>query len=300
MTAQLSHDLAQLTETVARLSEALAASERRRAASARRMRWGAIALIVTLGAAAYAQPGWGPVMQEPPLVEPLPPPLALGSLASMEMGSEEYPGLADSLPPLHDLTGQDGKVIVKGFLQDLVALKDMNGLDGAMVKILEAAAMIAQTESRSVNECVKKRSTSNETNVLCYAWTRVQDLGEFFLDADGNPLPAPEKTDPPNVQMAKSEKLMAATMMAMGQVVVDGATLVHRLRRDSDRLRGLTAEKGLVQTMNDVHSDLANLNRILAVVPAMANEMNVMNSHMATMSYSMGSTMGRMGKILPW
>jgi hypothetical protein len=70
--------------------------------------------------------------------------------------------------------------------------------------------------------------------------------------------------------------------MAMGQVLVDGGTMLHCLRRDSDRLRGVVASNGLIQT--------------LSVVPAMANEMHVMNSSMATM----GSTMGKMGNIVPW
>jgi hypothetical protein len=84
--------------------------------------------------------------------------------------------------------------------------------------------------------------------------------------------------------------------MAMGQVLVDGGTMLHCLRRDSDRLRGVVASNGLIQTMNEVHADLVGLNQTLSVVPAMANEMHVMNSSMATM----GSTMGKMGNIVPW
>jgi hypothetical protein len=38
----------------------------------------------------------------------------------------------------------------------------------------------------------------------------------------------------------------------------------------------------------------------MASVPAMAAQMDLMNRNMATMSYSMGSTMGRMGKWMPW
>ena len=32
----------------------------------------------------------------------------------------------------------------------------------------------------------------------------------------------------------------------------------------------------------------------------MAGEMNVMNRQMSVMSYGVGSTMGRMGSIMPW
>jgi hypothetical protein len=165
----------------------------------------------------------------------------------------------------------------------------------AMIKVLQSAAVIANNESGNDPEfkkCVNARKNNNNLSELCYVRTQVQDLGEYFLDDQGNPID-------PSTQQGQ-ERLMAATIMAIGQVLVDGGTMLHRLRRDSDRLRGVVASKGLIQTMNEVHADLVALNQTLSVVPAMANEMHVMNGSMATMSYSMGSTMGKMGNIVPW
>jgi hypothetical protein len=45
--------------------------------------------------------------------------------------------------------------------------------------------------------------------------------------------------------------------------------------------------------------ELHLMNAAPASVPAMAVQMDLMNRNMATMSYSIGSTMGRMGSWIP-
>jgi len=40
--------------------------------------------------------------------------------------------------------------------------------------------------------------------------------------------------------------------------------------------------------------------RKMSAVPVMAAQMDLMNRNIASMTHSMGSTMGRMGKWMPW
>jgi hypothetical protein len=93
---------------------------------------------------------------------------------------------------------------------------------------------------------------------------------------------------------------MRWTALAL-RVIVGSATLIHRIRRDSHRFRGVIAQLGGVkETLASMQTELHHLNSALIAVPAMANEMNMMNRQMSVMSQSIGSTMGRMGSWLPW
>ncbi len=97
------------------------------------------------------------------------------------------------------------------------------------------------------------------------------------------------------------QEVMEGITMAGGQAIVDAAVLVHRLRRDSDYVRRKIHQVGGPdQVLRGIENELNRLNIAMAAVPAMANEMNVMNRQMSVMSYSVGSTMGRMGSIMPW
>jgi hypothetical protein len=88
---------------------------------------------------------------------------------------------------------------------------------------------------------------------------------------------------------------------AEGQVFVDAGILLKRLREDSDAFRGKLKQGGGTNALlAGIENELARLNVALASVPAMAGEMNVMNRQMSVMSYSVGSTMGRMGSVMPW
>lgn len=92
-----------------------------------------------------------------------------------------------------------------------------------------------------------------------------------------------------------------AFAQAAGQVFVDTAILLKRLRQDSDVFRGKVKEVGGTNALlAGIEKELARLNVALASVPVMAGEMNVMNRQMSVMSYSVGSTMGRVGSIMPW
>lgn len=79
--------------------------------------------------------------------------------------------------------------------------------------------------------------------------------------------------------------------------MVDTVVLMQRIREDSNGLRGLLASPTPV--LEGLRQELKLMNGALAAVPAMAMQMDLMNRNMASMSHSMGSTMGRMGSWLP-
>ena len=92
-----------------------------------------------------------------------------------------------------------------------------------------------------------------------------------------------------------------AIMEAAGGVMTDAGVLMARLRKDSDKIHALISalfeqvqepEKGLQAISNQ----LITLNEALESVP----DMSVMTQQMGTMSYSVGSTMGRAGSWMPW
>jgi len=273
MTSQASPDLQQLTETVARLSDALATSERRHNAMARSIRWASLAFIVLVAAVIYAASDWVKVYA-----------------AQQSVHWDPFKKALEQQPP--------------GLNNVLMSLMGAEGMEGAMVKVLQASSMVAAQETMSFQQCVKGReegTPEEQAKTLCYAKTTVEDLSEFFLDDAGN-LPVPPGPDAPREeQMAYAESLMASTLMATGQTLVDASALVHRVRRDSDLLRRTVNDiGGLKRTLDGIKGELRLMNGALRGVPVMATEMNVMNQHMSVMSYGVGSTMGRMGNIMPW
>jgi hypothetical protein len=271
MTHQTRSDLQQLSESVSQLCEALAASERRRMATARAVRWGALAFIVLVAAVLYAASD------------------QLKAFAA-QISWDSYEQQMAQQPPALD--------------QILMSLMNSEQLQGALVKVLQSTSMIAASESADYVACEAERAAlppEEQKAKLCFTRTPVEDLGEFYLNGDGTMPQAPGPGASQQEQMAYAQKLMASTIMAVGQVAVDGAVLVHRIRRDSDRFRETVNKIGGVrETLNAIRDELHMMNGALLSVPAMANEMNVMNRQMSVMSYGVGSTMGRMGNIIPW
>lgn len=273
MSTQTHSDLEQLTETVTRLSEALSASERRHKFLAKAMRWGALSLVVVMAAIVYAASDLIKVY-------------AASSLSWHQAQSM----IANEDPQLGGV---------------LMSLADSKELTGAIVKVLQSASMLAAHETQSYLACVKERSQlptqQQRDNKLCFSKAAVEDLGTFYLD-DNNELPRPPAVDAsPQEKMAYNMKMMEGTLMAAGQSIVDGAALIHRLRRDSDLVRKTVNQIGGVSDLlRGIRNELQMMNGMLTSIPAMANEMNVMNRQISVMSYSMGSTMGRVGNMMPW
>ena len=268
MSIQNPTDLQQLTETVQRLSEAMAASERRRESMARMVRWVSLSVIVMVVGAGYVVSDWARVY------------------ASQMPTWNQIEGQISNQPPS-----------LNGILQSLGSVKE---IEGAIVKALQSAATIATIETQGYLECTNL-SEEERGNRLCTSRTNVADLGDFFLDDSGK-LPAPPGPgSSPQQQAAYGKKLMEGTLMSTGQVLVDAAVLLHRVRRDSDLARTTVDSIGGVEAlMKGLNEELAQLNRLMVAIPAMANEMHVMNGQIGIMSHGVGSTMGRMGNIIPW
>ena len=269
MTAQQTPRLEQFTETIAQLSEALAASERRHAAFARTMRWTALALSVIVGGAIYAV-------------------------------SQQMAAYADQIDDYWSGMGRMMGQQPPSIESLLPSLATTDEIPGALVKVLQSAGLIASSEIESYRKCVEARANNpDQKDNLCHAQTSIEDLSQLFPPAP-KPPENPTPTQQEAYQAALANWMMQGTLMAGGQMVVDTATLIHRIRRDSDRFRGVIAQLGGVkETLASIQTELQRLNGALIAVPAMANEMNVMNRQMSVMSQSIGSTMGRMGSWLP-
>ena len=81
--------------------------------------------------------------------------------------------------------------------------------------------------------------------------------------------------------------------MKDSQTLENTGILINRLKEDSDFLR---THRGLL----NIGKELRMLNNALSSVPIMAEEMRQMNVKMGVMTYGVDSTMGRMGRMVPW
>ena len=79
-------------------------------------------------------------------------------------------------------------------------------------------------------------------------------------------------------------------MKASSNILVDMGVLMTRVRQDSNAFRQWLVEGGNERLLGQISGELHFLN---ASISAMVREMSVM-------SYSMGSTAGRMGSMMPW
>jgi len=269
MTAQAQTDsLQQLHETVTQLANALSASERRHAAMARTVRWGALAITTIMVTLAYISSD------------------IFKAYASQVGFWDQVEKQISAAPPQLD-----------GIMMSLMQTKELNA---ALVKVMQSASQIATVETPGYVKCTEARENGDE---LCYASAAVEDLGEYFLDEQGQPPMPPATNDPMNPEYQQyMKKLMEGTFMAAGQTLIDGAVLVHRLRRGSDFLRGKVINQmgGTNELLKGIRDELSHMNGMMMAIPAMATEMNAMNRHMSVMSHGVGSTMGRMGNIMPW
>jgi hypothetical protein len=91
---------------------------------------------------------------------------------------------------------------------------------------------------------------------------------------------------------------MQALVQSVVGTFVDSVVLMQRIRQDSDAFRDYVT--GPEEVLRGLEKQLQAMNLALASVPAMATQMDLMNRNIASMTYSMGSTMGRMGSWMPW
>jgi hypothetical protein len=90
----------------------------------------------------------------------------------------------------------------------------------------------------------------------------------------------------------------AAILKNTVSTLVDAVVLMQRIREDSNAFREMVGGPG--PALHAIQHELRLMNGAMMSIPAMATQMDLMNRNMATMSYSMGSTMGRMGNWMPW
>jgi hypothetical protein len=110
---------------------------------------------------------------------------------------------------------------------------------------------------------------------------------EIYLKAQGID-PTPEN------MMANAGSAIAHSAVT---TVVDTVVLMQRIRDDSNEFRDLIGGPG--PALRGLERELQLMNLALASVPAMAAQMDFMNRHMASMTHSIGTSMGRMGSWLP-
>jgi len=99
---------------------------------------------------------------------------------------------------------------------------------------------------------------------------------------------------PQNMQQYAIPALINSTVTTM----VDTVVLMHRIRDDSNSFRELVGGPG--PALRSIQHELKLVNAALMSVPTMAVQMDLMNRNMASMSHSMGSTLGRAGSWMPW
>lgn len=99
---------------------------------------------------------------------------------------------------------------------------------------------------------------------------------------------------PKNMQQHAIPALINSAVTTMVNTVV----LMNRIRDDSNSFREVIG--GPVPALNAIQKELKLVNAALMSVPTMAVQMDLMNRNMASMSHSMGSTLGRAGSWMPW
>lgn len=100
---------------------------------------------------------------------------------------------------------------------------------------------------------------------------------------------------PPEQQDAYAQRAIVESVVG---TFVDTVVLIQRIREDSNAFRDLIT--GPEDVLRDLEQQLKTMNVAMASIPAMVVQMDLMNRNMASMSHSMGSTMGRAGSWMPW
>ena len=118
-----------------------------------------------------------------------------------------------------------------------------------------------------------------------------EDVQKYVMDymEENNLNPTPEQQE--------AIAMKAVVESAVG-TFVDAFVLMQRIREDSDVFRA--AVIGPEVALEGIGKELHLINGALSAVPVMATQMDLMNRNISSMSYSMGSTMGRMGNWMPW
>ncbi|AGA89220.1 hypothetical protein Thimo_0351 [Thioflavicoccus mobilis 8321] len=161
-----------------------------------------------------------------------------------------------------------------GSPQATTTVEALNNID-ANLMVLGAMGQAMQAVTPAIQQAV-----DNNPDVQAY-------MQRYFKEHGLNP--APEQ------QAAYAQQ---ALMESLVGTVIDSIVLVQRIRQDSNAFRELVT--GPDDVLRDIEGQLDTMNRAMLSIPIMAAQMDAMNRNMAAMSYSMGSTMGRVGNWMPW
>jgi len=274
----------ELQAIVAQLGTTLAASERRTARLERIIRWGALAglgaLMITLLT----------------VFKPMGNAVAAPETNSLQMFSQ-------ALDQVEPGMGQNSSMV--RFIDDLAALvhnlRVVTDESGGMLRAAWGdAVMLAQNESKYVAERVHTcEDLTNPENRIVNELRVHKPLGVFSLryfcdphrpDPSGSGGNAPIHQPPVVAAEFPTDYYMRPLLKAGSNILVDMGVLMTRVRQDSNAFRKWLVEGGNEQVLAQISGELHFLN---ASIAAMVREMSVM-------SYSMGSTAGRMGSWMPW
>jgi hypothetical protein len=161
-----------------------------------------------------------------------------------------------------------------GFPQASNAVEALNNINANLMVMGEMGKMLQQ-----FSPAIKQAVMSNPD-----VQKHVQDYFE-----KNNLNPSPEEQEAFATQ---------AVVQSVVSTFVDTVVLMQRIRQDSNAFRDYVT--GPEDVLRGVERQLEVMNLAMASIPPMAAQMDLMNRNMSSMSYSMGSTMGRMGSWMPW
>ena len=275
-----------LRAVVAVLSKNLGVSERRTARLERIIGWGALTITLTLGLTLIAalQPLGYAVVQ--PGSEP------------SRSAEEAIDRLTQSLTGPQSTLGQMGMMMQNMMVSVTRRARSETEQIPASMQMGDCRVAATVPGSAPPGDEIKQARTTYPLGYYAKC---------FFLENDIRPVNG----------VYRDEDYQAAVVSAMGGAAVEMGVLVHRIRHDSDFAQGLQALLDRLSpgaALEGITQQLTTLNRALASVPQMTNNMSVMTQqmgvmtadmtamthHMGSMNHSVGSTMGRMGSWMPW
>ncbi|MGA7981386.1 MAG: hypothetical protein WCA32_14335, partial [Chromatiaceae bacterium] len=161
-----------------------------------------------------------------------------------------------------------------GFPQATTAVEALNNINANLTVMGELGKTLQQ-----LTPAIKQAVMSNP------------DVNRYVQDyfKKNNLHPSPEEQEAYATQ---------AVVQSVVRTFVDAVVLMQRIRDDSNAFRDYVT--GPEDVLRGVEKQLQVMNVAMASIPTMAVQMDLMNHNMASMTYSMGSTMGRMGKWMPW
>jgi hypothetical protein len=161
-----------------------------------------------------------------------------------------------------------------GFPQAATAVEALNNINANLLVMGELGKALQQF-SPAIKDAVMRNPDVRK---------HVQD---YFEEYNLNPSPEEQEAF-----------AMQAVTQSVVETFVDTVVLMQRIRQDSNAFRDYVT--GPEDVLRGVEQQLEVMNLAMASIPPMAAQMELMNRNMASMTYSMGSTMGRMGKWMPW